>query len=242
MSTAEIIKKRTADSDAVPRHARGRCELGVEFHRRGWSLATSSNYSVVLQRKPLELLVTASGKHKNRLSERDFVRVDGRGRAIEPQVAKSSAETLLHVAIASHLDVGAILHTHSVWATLLSDRYFTRGGLEIAGFEMLKGLDDVDTHEHAEWLPIFANTQDMPVLAEKVASVLAEPNGPIQHGFLIRRHGLYTWGRDLEDARRHVETLEFLLECVGRQLWVENTMPNPRDHIADNARATSKET
>lgn len=232
---ATVTSNRQAPpSSALEAHARGMCEIGREFHRRGWSLATSSNYSVVLSREPVELLVTASGKHKNRLTENDFVRVDAGGKPIEIGAPRSSAETLLHTAIAAHRRVGAILHTHSVWATVLSERFFTRGGVELVGYEMLKGLDDVGSHEHNEWLPIFDNTQDIPALAEKVRSLLADPAGPIQHGFLIRRHGLYTWGETLEDARRHVETIEFLLECLGRQLTLEAvTTRTPRDHIAE---------
>jgi methylthioribulose-1-phosphate dehydratase len=213
-------------------HVRSLCEIGRGFHQRGWSLATSSNYSVVLNREPLELLVTASGKHKDRLTDEDFVRVDGTGKLLEETSGKSSAETLLHVAIASQRPVGAVLHTHSVWTTILSDRFFKWGGIELTGFEMLKGLDNVSTHEHNEWLPILANTQDIPLLSEKVANLLADPMGPIQHGFLIHRHGLYTWGEDLEAARRHVETIEFLVECLGRRLALETAGP-PRDHIVE---------
>ncbi|MCA9188527.1 MAG: class II aldolase/adducin family protein, partial [Planctomycetales bacterium] len=39
-------------------------EVGALFYQRGWSVGTSSNYSVVLQRDPVQLLVTASGKDK----------------------------------------------------------------------------------------------------------------------------------------------------------------------------------
>ena len=222
----------TKTGQTIAEHAGSLCDIGREFHQRGWSLATSSNYSVVLNREPLELLVTASGKHKDRLTKEDFVRVDGAGRPVEKTSGKSSAETLLHVAIASQLQVGAVLHTHSVWGTILSNRFFKRGGIELAGFEMLKGLDSVSTHEHNEWLPIFANTQDIGSLSEKVANLLADPVGPIQHGFLIHRHGLYTWGEDLGAARRQVEAIEFLLECLGRGMALE-AMALVGDHLAE---------
>jgi methylthioribulose-1-phosphate dehydratase len=231
MTTATPVRQTT--DPILENHALALCEVGREFHRRGWSLATSSNYSVVVNRDPLELLVTASGKHKNRLTERDFVRVDSSGQSLDLRAAKASAETLLHAAIATGRPVGAILHTHSVWSTVLSERFFVRGGIELTGFEMLKGLDGVASHEHNEWLPIFDNTQDIPVLADKIASVLEDRDGPIQHGLLIRRHGLYTWGDDLEDARRHVETIEFLLECLGRQLTLEAALRPASDHITE---------
>ena len=55
-------------------------ELGAMFWQRGWSVGTSSNYSLVLNREPLELLVTASGKDEGRLTRGDFVRVGANGK------------------------------------------------------------------------------------------------------------------------------------------------------------------
>jgi methylthioribulose-1-phosphate dehydratase len=191
---------------------------GHMFWQRGWSLGTSSNYSVVLNRSPIELLITASGREKQNLSSADFVTVDRLANPIGTHSPKPSAETLLHVVLAEERAVGSILHTHSVWGTLLSDIYFADGGFEIAGYEMLKGLEGVKTHETSVWVDVFDNSQDIAGLAEKVRARLRDIASPLQYGFLIRRHGLYTWGRDLTEARRHVEILEFLFECVGRRL------------------------
>ena len=199
-------------------------ETGAYFFQRGWSVGTSSNYSVVLDREPCELLVTASGKDKGRLTELDFVRVDGDGMPVTPNQPKSSAETLLHCVVARELEVGAILHTHSVWATLLSDLYFEAGGITIEGYEMLKGLEGIRSHEVSHRLEIFENTQDIPLLAAQVRKRLTDPTNPLKYGYLIRRHGMYTWGRDLEEARRHIEILEFLLECEGRRLMLEGAI------------------
>jgi methylthioribulose-1-phosphate dehydratase len=210
-----------APQDVLETAAAGLRETGAMFYARGWSLGTSSNYSVVLRHEPLELLITASGKDKGRLGDGDFVRVGRDGRPVSAGQPKSSAETLLHVAAAEALKVGAVLHTHSVWSTLLSEQYFPQGGFFIEGYEMLKGLDGVTTHEHAEWVEIFDNTQDIAALAEQVRPRLTDPQRPIRHGYLIRRHGLYTWGRDLAEARRHVEIFEFLFECLGRELMLK---------------------
>lgn len=198
---------------------------GAYFFQRGWSVGTSSNYSVVLGRDPCELLVTASGKDKGRLMAADFVRVDGYGQPVAPGQPKSSAETLLHCVVAQELEVGAILHTHSVWSTLLSNFYFEQGGINLEGYEMLKGLDGIKTHETSYRLEIFENTQDIPILAEQVRERLTAEGSPLKYGYLIRRHGMYTWGRDLDEARRHIEILEFLLECEARRLMLERAIP-----------------
>jgi methylthioribulose-1-phosphate dehydratase len=193
------------------------CDCGREFHRRGWSLGTSSNYSAVIGRDPLELVITASGKDKSRLGGDQFVRIGADGSPVGANQPKSSAETLLHIGLARREGVGAILHTHSVWSTLLSERFAAQHGFEIRGFEMLKGLSGVATHEHREWIPIFENSQHIPSLAHDVDAYLSSCQSPC-HGYLIRRHGLYTWGVDLAEARRHIEILEFLFECIGREL------------------------
>lgn len=210
--------------DAVPphllpyaQHVEALRRVGRTFWKRGWSLGTSSNYSVIVEREPLMLLVTASGKDKGRLRGDDFVLVGSSGQPTLPDQPKSSAETLLHCIAARELSgVGAVLHTHSVWSTLLSQRFAAQGGILFEGFEMLKGFSGVTTHEHREWLPIFENTQDIPALAERV--VTAHASSPLAHGYLIRGHGIYTWGKDLDEAYRHIEIWEFLLECLGRQI------------------------
>ena len=86
---------------------------------------------------------------------------------------------------------------------------------------MLKGLDGIRSHETFEEVPIFANSQDIADLSSRIRRRFATPEWrnparPPFHGFLLARHGLYTWGRDLAEARRHVEIFEFLFEVVGR--------------------------
>ncbi len=192
-------------------------ECGQLFHRRGWSVGTSSNYSVVLSQQPIDLIVTASGKDKGRLERQDFVRVGSDGNPTTEGQPKSSAETMLHVMLSRRSEaIGSILHTHSIWGTLLSNHFFAARGFAIEGYEMLKGLEGITTHQTRLWVPIFENTQDIPALAVEIEQYENQNPGQLSHGFLIRRHGLYTWGRDVFSARRHIEIFEFLFECVAR--------------------------
>jgi methylthioribulose-1-phosphate dehydratase len=190
------------------------CAIGGQFYDRGWVLGTSGNFSAVLSMEPLRLAITASSVHKGALGPEQILEVDEHGRVVSGK-AQPSAETLLHVEIVRARGAGAVLHTHSVWSTILSDVHGADGGLAISGYEMLKGLDGVRTHEHREWIPIVPNDQDMPRLAQEVRRTL--DRDPASHAFLLHRHGLYTWGQTLPDARRHVEILEFLFEAVGRR-------------------------
>ena len=193
-------------------------DLGRLFYDKGWSYGTSSNYSVVHARDPLRILISASGRDKGRLGADDFTLVDEDGAAVTSALPRPSAETLLHVAAVRHAGAGAVLHTHSIWGTLLSELYFTQGGFALEGFEMLKGFDGIVTHQTRKWVEVFENTQQIPDLAAAVAARLMAARDPLKHGFLIRGHGLYAWGRDLDEARRHVEVFEFLFEVLGRKL------------------------
>jgi len=193
--------------------------LGSEFHRRGWVLGTSGNFSVVVDRNPLRLFITASSMDKGRLLPEQFLEVDQDGRNTQGTTARPSAETLLHIAVVRVTGAEAVLHTHSVWSTVLSDIHAQAGGFFIEGYEMLKGLEGIETHEHREWIPILENTQDMRALASQADALLRR--NPAVHGILIRQHGLYTWGKNLDSAARHVEILEFLFESVGRRRMME---------------------
>jgi methylthioribulose-1-phosphate dehydratase len=188
-------------------------ELGRHSYARGWVQGTSGNFSAVVSRDPFCMSITATGLDKGSLTPEQIVHVDANGAVIEG-LGKPSAETALHLAIVEAFEAGAVLHTHSVWSTIISDLHAARGGVWIENYEMLKGLQGVNSHTHREWLPIIENDQDMTRLAGVVQAMLERH--PEAHGFLLRRHGLYTWGEDVAQAKRHLEILEFLLEVVGR--------------------------
>jgi methylthioribulose-1-phosphate dehydratase len=175
---------------------------------------------VEISAHPLRLAITASGNDKGNLTSEQIIQIDELGNVVSG-IGKPSDETKLHLVAVRMRGAGAVLHTHSVWSTLLSNAFeFARdGGIEITGYEMLKGLAGVKTHEHEEWLPIIENSQDMDQLANKVETTLEK--FPEAHGFLLRGHGLYTWGRDLNEAKRHIEIFEFLLEVTGRAYFAK---------------------
>ncbi|MGB8506882.1 MAG: methylthioribulose 1-phosphate dehydratase [Pyrinomonadaceae bacterium] len=188
-------------------------EIGRRFYARGWAMGTSGNFSAVVSRNPLRLAITSSGVDKSLLASDHVLITDANGNRVAGS-GRPSAETLLHLMVVRARGAGAVLHTHSIWSHIISDMHALEGGVNIEGFEMLKGLAGVSTHEHREWVPIIENSQDMATLSLSVEEALNEHPGA--HGFLLRRHGLYTWGRDLPEANRHVEILEFLLEVLGR--------------------------
>jgi methylthioribulose-1-phosphate dehydratase len=189
------------------------------LHARGWMPGTSGNFSAVVEREPLRLAISPSGVDKAEVCAKQILLIDEDANVLSEHSAKPSDESFLHLQIVKEVPAAAVLHTHSIWSTVLSDLYADEGFVVIEGYEMLKGLAGVRTHEHRESLPIIENSQQMRGLAERVGETLRRY--PEAHGFLLRRHGLYTWGRDLAEAKRHVEIIEFLLETIGRTLLIK---------------------
>ena len=200
--------------------------VGRRFYMRGWALGTSGNFSALVSREPFRLAITTSAVHKGELRPSDILLCDQDATAVGRRKGRPSAEARLHVEIARRREAGAVLHTHSVWTTVLSDLYGRDGGFALEGYEMLKGLNGVASHDHREWVPIVANDQDMTRLGREVANTLAR--NPAAHAFILERHGLYTWGATLADAERQVEILEFLFEVAGRTLMIS---PSPRHRM-----------
>lgn len=184
-------------------------DTGRELAALGWTPATSSNFSMRLD--PRHVAVTISGRDKGRLSGDDVMVVDLDGRAVATD-ARPSAETLLHTQIYRRFaDANAVLHTHSHVQTVASRLFAERGVIRFEGWELQKAISGYTTHDSALDVPVFPNTQDMSVLARQVDAWL-DAGKPL-HGYLIDGHGIYTWGRDMPETRRHLEAFEFLLAC-----------------------------
>lgn len=179
-----------------------------ELAAQGWTPATSSNFSQRLDER--HAAITVSGRDKGRLSENDIMVVDFDGKSVGSD-HRPSAETLLHTQLYRRLpDVGCVLHTHSRTQTVASRLFAGAGHVRLAGFELLKAFSGNTTHEAEVIVPVLPNSQDMPVLAARVDALLDE--GPMW-GYLIDGHGLYAWGRDMAEARRHLDAFDFLLGC-----------------------------
>src|SRR5262245_41990921 len=202
------MEAAAAPTFSQPEFAQLACQLadlGRYAHSRGWALGTSGNFSAVVSHEPLVLAISSSGLDKSLLEPGQIVAVDGAGRTLAGS-GRPSDETHLHLTLARARGAGAVVHTHSVWSTLLSESRGGAGGRALEGFEMLKELEGVRTHQHREWLPILENSQDLVELAGAVNEMLRAHTAV--HGFFLRRHGLYTWGADLATAKRHLEILE----------------------------------
>ena len=174
----------------------------------GWTPATSSNFSRRLDES--HAAITVSGRDKGRLVEDDIMVVDFDGQAVGSD-HRPSAETLLHTQLYRRFpEVGCILHTHSQVQTIASRLFAGAGLVRLEGYELLKAFQGNDTHEAEIDVPVLPNSQDMPTLAAQVDALLDERR---LWGYLIDGHGIYAWGRDMAEARRHLEAFEFLLGC-----------------------------
>lgn len=183
-------------------------ETGRWIDSRHWCPATSGNLSAWVDSE--RFLITVSGKAKGELTPADLMLVDGNGKPVDTHL-RPSAETLLHALIYRRFpDARYVFHTHSVNGTVLS-RIIWSGDIVFRNYELQKAFSGIDTHETELAVPVFGNSQDMVALAREVDERFAQVDAC--HAFILAGHGVYTWGRTAKEARRHVEAMEFLLEC-----------------------------
>lgn len=196
------------------RHLAGELITNIrELGHAGWTPATSSNFSMRLDER--HAAITVSGRNKTRLTESDIMVIDFEGRPVATEL-RPSAETLLHTQLYKRSpEIGCVLHTHSLVQTVASRLFAPQGHVRFEDYELQKAFAGNTTHDDAMDVPVFANTQDMVELAAKVEAAL---DGQCLWGYLIEGHGLYAWGRDMAEARRHLEAFEFLLACELKML------------------------
>jgi methylthioribulose-1-phosphate dehydratase len=183
--------------------------VGAELAAFGWTPATSSNFSMRLDAG--HAAITVSGRDKGALTADDVMVIDMDARAMGG-ISRPSAEAALHTQIYWRFpEANAVLHTHSRTQTVASRLFASAGVIKLAGYELLKAFAGYATHNATLEVPVFPNSQKM---SELIAYVDAwvQAGKPL-HAYLIDGHGVYTWGRDMAEAKRHLEALEFMLAC-----------------------------
>lgn len=197
------------DGALLADHAVTIADNARELAALGWTPATSSNFSMRLDQD--HVAVTVSGRDKGKLSADDIMVVDLDSRPVAT-TARPSAETALHTQLYRRFpQIGAVLHTHSHTQSVASRLFAEAGNVRFQGWELQKAISGHSTHESVLDLPVFPNTQDMQILVDQIDAWL-DAGKPL-HGYLIDGHGIYAWGVDMAEARRHLEAFEFLLNC-----------------------------
>lgn len=184
------------------------------LHQRGWAPATSSNYSI---RDPEsgKKFISQSGIDKGAFNGSHLLQIHPGGEPVEGEIRIPSAETLLHVMLYDNIEINCVLHTHSIYGTIVSKYFSMEKELTFSGYEIIKGISGVSSHDEMVRLPIFKNSQNMMELSEEIRKYFQ--TNPFHYGFLLSGHGLYACGKTISEARRHIEVYEFLMECIWRE-------------------------
>lgn len=194
------------------------CDTALFFALRGDCPATGGNFSA--RRDAYSVLITASGVDKRQLSPNDLLNIGLDGQLLGN--GQPSAETGLHLALYKlAASIGAILHVHSRANTLLS-RIGEPQQLTLSGYEMQKSISGQASHRDQLTIPVLDNSQNMDELSDR-ARARFDQAAPA-HALLVRGHGIYAWGRDLNAARRHLEGWEFLLDCELQRRQLEKDL------------------
>ncbi len=189
-------------------------EAGRELAGRGWLPARTGHFSARLDAR--HIVITAPDRSKDLLDAHDFMIVDLEGHVISG-AGEPGPETFLHIIMyRNDAKLGAVLHTHSVQATVLSRQ--VHSALVLRDYDVLRELPGCNHTTESIDVPVFPNDPDMQQLAARVDAAME--SNPELAGYLISGRGLYTWGRTVELALQRTEAFEFMFECevLARQL------------------------
>jgi methylthioribulose-1-phosphate dehydratase len=198
------------NSDGTPAPMKSDLTICIrQLHDKGHSPGTSTNYS--FKDNSNQIWVTRSGIDKINIREEDFILLDENGNVADAyKETKPSAETDIHTVL-YHLfpDAKVVLHSHSVFPIALTS--LMKGNhLSFSGYEMQKGLSGIVTHDGIVEIPILDNSQEMSFFKHELTYRKMELNQGI---FMIRKHGFYAWGKDLFEAKRNLESFDYLCQC-----------------------------
>jgi methylthioribulose-1-phosphate dehydratase len=185
------------------------CDLGRELYRLGWATGTGGGICI---REGDEVIVAPSGVQKERMTPEQMftLSIDGAivRRPDDPSLRPSECSSLFMAAIRLR-QAGAVIHSHSInamLATLLFDRE-----LEISDLEMIKGIEGMSYHDRLV-VPIIENTlRECDLAASLEAAIIAYPQ---TQAVLVRRHGVYVWGRDWTHAKTQAECYDYLFRAA----------------------------
>jgi methylthioribulose-1-phosphate dehydratase len=200
-------------------------EVKADLAAKGWFPATSGNLSIRVgefEPNDFTFAITSSGKDKSVHTPQDFLLVNEKGVPTEATGLKPSAETLIHCEIYRLTGAGAIFHVHTVFNNLISELFWERGSIPVDGVELIKGFNIWEEAAQIE-IPILPNYAEIPRIAELVEQAVV-PRIP---GIVLRKHGIYAWGANAFEAKRHLEAFEFLFEYVYRWNLLRPT-PSPQ--------------
>jgi len=201
-------------------------ELCRQFYHQGWVSGTGGGISI---REGARVYIAPSGVQKERLREQDLFVLDGDGRVLERPEDESlcvSACAPLFFNAYRLREAGAVLHSHSMHAMLATLIFGDR--FEITHLEMMKGISGVGYRDTLQ-IPIIENTAREGDLADSMADAMRAY--PEANAVLVRRHGVYVWGRDWAQAKAQAECYDYLFEAAVRmrQLGFDPAKPPPDD-------------
>ncbi|MCM3341275.1 methylthioribulose 1-phosphate dehydratase [Paenibacillus sp. MER TA 81-3] len=185
-----------------------------QFAARDWFPGTSGNLSVRasdIEEGRFQFAITASGKDKSIHTPEDFLFVNEHGKPTECTQLRPSAETLIHCEIYRMTGCGAIFHVHTVWNNVISELFWDQEAVPVEGVELIKAFNIWEEDARIA-IPIVPNYADIP----RIVPCITEKLDPRIPGILLRKHGIYAWGANTFEAKRHLEAFEFLFEYVYR--------------------------
>lgn len=192
-------------------------EISRKMVEKGLVVGTAGNISLRLEDPAGLIAITPSGRYYELLKEEDIVIVDFKGEAVDGELLPS-IETMLHIMIyKARPKINAIIHTHSVFASILA----------VAGLEIPPILDEQVISVGGEIKVAPYAPPGSQELARNVVATLGNRNA-----VLLANHGVVALGRDLREAFTIAEIVEKTAKVYFGTLLLGKVNPLPPEVVS----------
>eukprot|EP00605_Chrysophyceae_sp_TOSAG23-4_P000775 GSChrysophyteH1.ASY1.ANO1.864.1 assembled CDS len=210
------------------------CELCRKFFTAGWVTGTGGSISI---RHGGRIYMTPSGVQKERISPDELFVLDVDNNVLASPTAKPNftpklsdcSPLFLHAF--KQRNAGAVLHSHALSTNLVTSLCEGSDHFSISHQEMIKGIAGHGYFDELR-VPIIENTAHEHELTDALGECIAR--NPRTVAVLVRRHGIYVWGKSWEEAKRHGECLHYLFDVALNMhkmgmAWVGAPLPVAAD-------------
>lgn len=177
------------------------------------------------------VVIKPSGVEYEKLRLEDLVVVDLEGNVVEGRL-KPSSDTKTHLALyRAFPDIGAVVHTHSTWATIWAQSTRDLPAFGTTHADVFYGTIPCTRNLTPEEIETDYELETGNVIVETFKKRNIDPNAV--PAVLVNGHGPFVWGTDAKNAVENSVVLEEVAKMAANTVFLNKNAGPLEQHLLD---------
>ena len=204
-------------------------EANMALASSGLVMGTFGNLSAVDRQRGV-FAIKPSGVAYDRLAPADMVVASLETGEVVDGRLRPSSDTPTHLELYHAFDCGAIVHTHSEYATLFAQTRLPIRCMGTTHADYFRGDIPVTRPLRHDEVDVDYEKNTGRVIVETFATGISPAEIP---AVLVANHGPFAWGPDVTKAIEHARMLEYLARLEWRVRTIAPDAPRPERFLID---------